>query len=105
MTDKIIVFSACGSAEEAKKLARHLVETRAAACVNVIPGIYSVFHWEGKLDEASEWMLIIKSTRERLEALKAELRKMHSYLVPEVVAMPIVDGSAEYLEWVDREVG
>jgi periplasmic divalent cation tolerance protein len=105
MTDKIVVLSACGSAEEAKTLARHLVETRVAACVNVIPEVYSVFHWEGKVDEASEWMLVIKSTRGRLEALKAELRKMHTYSVPEVVAVPIVDGSAEYLEWVDREVG
>jgi periplasmic divalent cation tolerance protein len=105
MTDKIVVFSACGSAEEAQKLARHLVETRVAACVNVIPGVYSVFHWEGKVDEASEWMLIIKSTRARLEQLKSELRKVHSYSVPEVVAVPIVDGSTDYLDWMDREVG
>lgn len=104
MTDKIVVFSACGSAEEARKLARHLVETRVAACVNVIPGACSVFHWEGKVEEASEWMLIIKTTRARLEALKSELRKIHSYSVPEVVAVPIVDGSDDYLEWVDREV-
>ena len=104
MTGKIVVFSACGSAEEARKLARHLVETRVAACVNVIPGAYSVFHWEGKLEEASEWMLIVKTTRARLEALKSELRKMHSYAVPEVVAVPIVDGSEDYLEWLDREV-
>ena len=104
MTGKIVVFSACGSAEEARKLARHLVETRVAACVNVISGAYSVFHWEGKLEEASEWMLIVKTTRARLEALKSELRKMHSYAVPEVVAVPIVDGSEDYLEWLDREV-
>src|SRR4051812_46999734 len=105
MTDKIVVFSACGTAEEARKLARHLVETRVAACVNVIPGVYSVFHWEGKLDEAEEWMLVFKSTRGLLEALKTELRKMHSYAVPEVVAMAIVDGSADYLAWVERSVG
>ena len=105
MTDKIVVLSACGSAEEAQKLARHLVETRVAACVNVIPGVYSVFHWEGKVDETSEWMLIIKSTRARLEALKTELAKMHSYQVPEVIAIPIVDGSADYLDWIDRELG
>jgi periplasmic divalent cation tolerance protein len=105
MTDKIVVFSACGSAEEAQKLARHLVETRVAACVNVIPGVYSVFHWEGKVDEASEWMLVIKSTRARLDQLKLELRTVHSYSVPEVVAVPIVDGLADYLDWMDREVG
>ena len=105
MTDKIVVFSACGSAEEARNLARRLVEARLAACVNVIPGVYSVFHWEGKVDEASEWMLVIKSTRARLAELQNELRKMHSYVVPEIVALPIVDGSADYLDWVDRELG
>src|SRR5260370_37850746 len=105
MTDKIVVFSACGSAEEARKLARHLVETRVAACVNVIPGVYSVFHWEGKVDEASEWLLVIKSTRARLEALESELRKMHSYSVPEVVAVAIVDRSTSYLTSRDRELG
>jgi len=104
MTDKIVVLSASGSEDEARKIARHLVETRVAACVNVIPGVYSVFHWEGKVDEASEWMLVIKSTRGCLESLKAELRKVHSYLIPEVVAVPIVDGSPDYLAWVEREV-
>jgi periplasmic divalent cation tolerance protein len=104
MTDKIVVFSACGSSNEARKLARHLVEMRVAACVNVIPGAYSVFRWEGKLEEAPEWILIIKTTRARLDELKLELRKIHSYAVPEVVALPIVDGSEDYLEWVDREV-
>ena len=57
MTDKIVVFSTSGSEDEARRLARHLVETRVAACVNVVPGVYSVFHWEGKLDEAAEWLL------------------------------------------------
>ncbi len=104
MTDKIVVFSSCSTSEEAQKLARHLVEARVAACVNVIPGAYSVFRWEGKVEDASEWILIIKTTRPRLESLKTELRKMHSYTVPEVVAVPIVDGSDDYLQWLDREV-
>jgi periplasmic divalent cation tolerance protein len=104
MTDKIVVLSTCGSSDEARKLARHLVETRVAACVNVVPGVYSVFHWEGKVDESAEWLLVIKSTRERLQALRIELQKMHSYVVPEVVALPIVDGSSDYIEWIGREV-
>ncbi len=104
MTDKIVVLSACDTSAEARKLARHLVETRVAACVNVIPGAYSVFHWEGKVKESSEWMLIIKTTRPRLESLKSELRKIHSYTVPEVVAVPVIDGSDDYLQWLDREV-
>jgi periplasmic divalent cation tolerance protein len=104
MTDKIVVLSTCGSSDEARKLARHLVETRVAACVNVVPGVYSVFHWEGKVDESAEWLLVIKSTRERLPALRLELQKMHSYAVPEVVALQIVDGSSDYIEWIGREV-
>jgi len=104
MTDKIVVFSACSSQEEARTLARHLVEARVAACVNVIPGAFSVFRWEGKIDEASEWLLIIKTVRARLDDLKSELRRMHSYSVPEVVAIPIVDGSEDYLDWVESEV-
>jgi periplasmic divalent cation tolerance protein len=104
MTDKIVVLSTCGSSDEARKLARHLVETRVAACVNVVPGVYSVFHWEGKVDESAEWLLVIKSTRERLPALRIELEKMHSYVVPEVVALQIVDGSSDYIEWIGREV-
>jgi periplasmic divalent cation tolerance protein len=104
MTDKIVVLSTCGSSDEARKLARHLVETRVAACVNVVPGVYSVFRWEGKVDESAEWLLVIKSTRERLPALRIELQKMHSYAVPEVVALQIVDGSSDYIEWIGREV-
>ncbi|MEP6536902.1 MAG: divalent-cation tolerance protein CutA [Bryobacteraceae bacterium] len=104
MTDKIVVFTACGSPEEARNLARHLVEVRVAACVNVVPGALSFFRWEGEISESPEWLLIIKTTRPRLDELKLELRRIHSYTVPEVVALPIVDGSDDYLNWIEREV-
>lgn len=104
MTEKIIVLSNCGSEEEARRVARSLVEARLAACVNIVPGVQSIFHWQGAVQEEAEWMLIIKSTRSLFEGLRAELRKIHSYQTPEVLAAPVIDGDAEYLEWIDREI-
>lgn len=103
MTDKIVVFSNCGSAEEAGQVARKLVEARVAACVNIVPGVRSLYHWQGKVEDSSEWMLIIKTRRDLFDKLSSELRKLHSYQVPEIVAMPLVDGSEDYLDWIDRE--
>ncbi|MCP5112235.1 MAG: divalent-cation tolerance protein CutA [bacterium] len=105
MTDKIVVLSTCGSAEEATKLAHGLVEARVAACVNVVPGIRSVYRWKGKVEEDGEWLLVIKSRRDLLRRLCTFLEKMHSYDVPEVVALPVADGADNYLGWVDRELG
>ena len=73
-------------------MARALVEARVAACVNIVPGIRSIYHWQGSVQEDSEWMLVIKSTRPLFEQLAAELRKIHSYEVPEVLAIPVVAG-------------
>lgn len=105
MTDKIVVFSNCGSAAEARKVARHLVERRLAACVNIVPGVRSIYHWQGKIEDEREWMLVIKSTRPLFEQLQSELRKVHSYQVPEVIALAVVDGSPDYLGWIDKETG
>lgn len=103
MTDKIVVFSNCGSAEEAGKVARHLVDTRAAACVNIIPGVRSIYRWKGAVEDAPEWTLLIKTRRALLERVERELRKVHSYEVPEIIAAPIVDGLDSYLQWIDDE--
>jgi periplasmic divalent cation tolerance protein len=105
MTDKIVVFSTCDSQEKADALARHLVEAHVAACVNIIPGARSVYRWQGKIENAEEWVLIIKSRRDLFEKLREAIAKMHSYEVPEVVALPVVDGSDAYLAWLDRELG
>jgi periplasmic divalent cation tolerance protein len=102
MTDKIVVLSACDSAEEAAKLARHLVETRVAACVNIIPGARSIYLWKGEIEDAGEWMLMIKTSRELFPAVRTALEKLHSYEVPEVIAVPVVEGSEAYLAWLDR---
>lgn len=104
MTDKIVVFSTCASAGDAEKLARHLVETRVAACVNILPGARSIYRWQGKVEDAAEHVLLIKSSRALFPALCAEIRKIHPYDVPEILAVPVVDGSQEYLDWLGAEV-
>ena len=105
MTDKIVVLSTCDSAEKATELAKALVEQRLAACVNIVPGARSIYHWQGKIEDASEWLLIIKSRRDKFSDLKATITKMHSYEVPEMIAVQVVDGSESYLDWLDRELG
>ncbi|MEZ5400833.1 MAG: divalent-cation tolerance protein CutA [Bryobacteraceae bacterium] len=105
MTDKIVVFSSCGSKEEGARLARQLVEQRLAACVSILEGVTSVYRWQGAIEEAAEVLLVIKTRRELFEQLREELRAMHSYQTPEVLAMPVVDGLPAYLDWLDRETG
>jgi periplasmic divalent cation tolerance protein len=104
MSDKIVVLSTCGSAEEAASIARALVERRLAACVNIVPGVRSVYRWKGAVEEAEEWLLIVKSSQALFERLEEELRKMHSYETPEIVALPVAAGSASYLEWLGAEL-
>ena len=104
MTDKIVVLTTCGSAEEAKRIARSLVESKLAACVALTPGIRSVYRWEGAIEESEEWSLTIKSRRDLFGALDAELRRLHSYTTPELLAIPVVEGSAAYLKWMDAEL-
>jgi periplasmic divalent cation tolerance protein len=104
MTDKIVVFSTCDSQKQAADLAHHLVEQRLAACVNVLPGVQSVYRWKDAVEDAPEWLLVIKSRRDLFDALRAEIQKLHTYEVPEVLAIPVVDGSEAYLRWLDREL-
>jgi len=104
MTDKIVVLSTCGSVDEAERLARHLVELRLAACVNVIPQIHSYYWWMGKVESSNEHLLVIKTSRELFDRLLPELESAHSYELPEVLALPVVDGSPAYLAWLDREL-
>jgi periplasmic divalent cation tolerance protein len=104
MTDKIVVFSTCASAGDAEKIARHLVDLRLAACVNIVPGARSIYRWEGKVEDAAEHLLVIKSSRAAFPALAAAIEKVHPYDVPEVLAVPVVDGAENYLNWLDAEV-
>ena len=103
MTDKIVVLTTAGSAEEADRIARGLVEKRLAACVNIVPGMRSIYRWKGAIEEGEELLLLIKTRRQLVDALEAELRKLHSYEIPEMIAIPIVDGLDKYLNWIDLE--
>jgi periplasmic divalent cation tolerance protein len=100
MTDKRIVLSTAGSEDEARKIALHLVENQLAACVNIVPHIESIYRWQGKVESTREWLLLIKTTAERFPAVRDALRKLHSYELPECVALSIEDGSLEYLDWL-----
>lgn len=104
MTDKIVVLSTCDSEKRAAELARHLVETRVAACVNIIPKVRSIYRWRDKIEDTREFLLVIKSRRDLLAKLRAELKKKHSYEVPEILALPVVEGSEKYLTWLDSEL-
>jgi periplasmic divalent cation tolerance protein len=105
MTDKIVAYNTCATAEEAEKIARRLVEARLAACVSVVAGLRSFYRWQGAIENSTEWLLIIKTSRDRFNELRAELERLHSYEVPELIALPILDGSPDYLNWLDAEVG
>jgi periplasmic divalent cation tolerance protein len=104
MTNKIVVFSTCGSEEEAGQLARKLVEARLAACVNVITQIRSFYRWKGKIEDSAEFLLVIKTSRDLFDKLRAALEAAHSYELPEVLALPVVEGSPQYLAWMDSEL-
>ncbi len=106
MTDKIVVLVMCGSRKEARKIARALVERRLAACVNEIGApVRSVYRWKGKVETAREFLLMIKSTKRRFAGLRDAVRALHSYEVPEIIALPVVEGSRGYLQWIAESVG
>ena len=104
MTDKRIALSTAGSEEEAQKIARHLVEHQLAACVNIVPRIESIYRWQGKVETSPEWLLLIKTTAERFPAVRDAIRELHSYDLPECIAISIDDGSPEYLDWLARSL-
>ncbi len=100
MSPFILVLITCGSEEEALKIAHFLVEDRLAACVNLISPVRSIYRWEGKIRDEREWILFIKTKQERFEEVEKQVRARHSYSVPEIIALPIVDGSVSYLDWI-----
>lgn len=99
----LLCLSTCPDAETAARIARTLVEERLAACVNRIPGVASTYRWQGKIHDDAEVLLVIKTTRERLDDLRQRLAEMHPYEVPELVAFDIAGGLPAYLEWLARE--
>lgn len=96
----IVALVTVASKQEAARIGRALVKAELAACVNVLPGIHSIFRWEGKISEEREVLLIVKSRSDLFGRLAAEVKRLHSYQVPEVIAFPIVHGAADYLAWI-----
>jgi periplasmic divalent cation tolerance protein len=104
MTDKRVVLTTCASLEEARSIANSLVESHLAACVNIIPQIESVYRWRGKIETATEWLLIIKTTENAFNRLRESLTRLHSYDSPECIEIAVEDGSAAYLAWIGESV-
>ena len=99
----LVVLVTAPTPERAAEIARTLVEERLAACGNVVPGIRSIYRWEGKVEDEQEALLVLKTTRARFEALRHRVLSLHPYQVPEVIALPVEAGSAEYLAWIAAE--
>ena len=104
-SDHIVVLIMTSSASEAQAIGRALVEGRLAACVNVTSGLRSLFRWQGKIEEQEEALMVVKSRSELLPSIIEAVKRLHSYTVPEVIALPIVAGSSDYLAWIDESVG
>ncbi len=102
MGDEVVVLITASSAEEAAKIGRALVEERLIACANIVGGVRSLFFWEGKLQDERETLMICKSTSLLMDRIIKRVKELHSYTVPEIIALPIVAGSKEYLEWVNK---
>lgn len=98
----IVVLVTCGTEEEALQISHALVEERLAACVNLASPLRSIYRWEGKICDEREWLLIIKTRMDRFEEIEKKVKSLHSYSVPEVIALPIVQGSASYLQWLEE---
>jgi periplasmic divalent cation tolerance protein len=99
--EALLVLITTASRQEAEDIARRLVEDRLAACVNIVPHVRSLFWWENKLSEEDEILLIVKTRRSRFSALVLRVKALHSYSVPEIIALPIVEGHASYLQWIE----
>jgi uncharacterized protein involved in tolerance to divalent cations/ADP-ribose pyrophosphatase YjhB (NUDIX family) len=104
MQEFIVVYVTAGSADEADRLARSLVEERLAACVNRIKSVQSVYRWQGKVEQSEEELLIIKTSRDRFAVLEKRVRELHSYSVPEVIALPVIEGSSGYFKWLKEQI-
>jgi periplasmic divalent cation tolerance protein len=104
VTDLCLVLSTTASAEEGRGIGRRLVEERLAACVNVVPSVRSIYVWQGELQEADEAVLLIKTRRDRYPDLARRIQELHSYSVPEIIAVPIDSGAPAYVAWLRETV-
>ncbi len=104
LPEVLIVFCTCGAEDEAIRIASAVVEERLAACVNILPGIQSIYRWQGAVERARELLLLIKTTEAQFDALQDRIQALHSYDTPEVVAITVVGGSERYLAWLREQV-
>lgn len=104
MNDFVVVLVTAATADEARRIAAQLIERQQAACVNVVDAVRSIYRWEGAVRDDAEVLLIIKTTAERYPEVERSVRELHSYDVPEVIALPLVQGSSPYLEWLTASV-
>ena len=102
MTEALVVLITAPSSEEGEAIARALVEEKLAACVNVIPGMTSFYRWRGELQREGEVLLVVKSRRGLFDRLAARVRELHSYQVPEIIALPVIVGDEDYLRWLSE---
>ena len=100
----VVILVTASSLEEARKIAAVLLDKRKAACVNILPRVHSSFWWQGKIDKVEESLLVIKTTAPSTQAVIELVKANHSYTVPEIIAVPIVGGNPDYLDWINREV-
>lgn len=104
MTDKVVIMVTASSRRECGKIARRLIEEKLAACVNISQPIQSVYRWEGKIEQSKEFLLFIKTKRDLFPQVRAEIALVHSYHTPEIICLPIIDGSPNYLQWISDSV-
>ncbi|HDM27034.1 MAG TPA: divalent-cation tolerance protein CutA [Candidatus Bathyarchaeota archaeon] len=97
----MVVLSTASDEEEARQIARELLEERLAACVSIFRRVYSLYHWQGRVEESSESLMIIKTREDRVDEVIATIRRLHSYQTPEIIALPVEKGLKEYLDWID----
>lgn len=105
MNKLCVVFVTCGSSAEARKISQALVKERLAACVNILPGVNSFFFWEGKLSREKEFLLMIKTQAKLFTKLATRVKQLHSYQVPEIIALPVLAGEKNYINWLKKETG
>jgi len=105
MTDYLQVSTTTATREEAEAIATALVEKHLAACVQIISQVRSIYRWQGKVEQADECLCLVKTTRDRLPQVEAEIKRLHAYDCPEIIAVEIVAGSADYLRWLSEQLG